>query len=76
MNREAQRQLYQGLKAYKFELELTRGIALSLDRKILDSRIAAVSLLLESLSQAPGLNRPASQAVQTQTSSLAAIGPD
>jgi hypothetical protein len=76
MKREAQRQLYQALKAHKFELEITRGVALGIDRDILDRRIAAARQLLESLSQAPGFDRPASNAVRMPTSSKAPAGPN
>jgi hypothetical protein len=74
MKREAQRQLFQALKAHKFELEITRGVALGLDRNVLDGRIEAARLLLEWLSQDPGLDRPASQAVRMPTSSKGPTG--
>ena len=65
MTREAQRQLYQALKAHKAELEITRGVAPGSDLEILHRRIEAARLLLEWLSQALEPQTPASPAVQT-----------
>jgi hypothetical protein len=46
--REPHRQLYQAIKAHKFDLEITRG-ASALDQEILDTRIEAVRRLLEAV---------------------------
>ena len=58
--RETQHQLYQVLKAHKFELEITRGVTSGPDLEILHRRIEAVRLLLEWLSRALELEPPAS----------------
>jgi hypothetical protein len=62
--RERRHQLYQALEAHKFDLEITRGFS-ARDPEVLDRRIEAVQLLLESLSQALELEPPDSPAVQT-----------
>jgi hypothetical protein len=63
--REGRRQLYEALKAHKFELEITRGVASGLDLEALDRRIEAARLLLEWISRALELEPPASPEVQT-----------
>jgi hypothetical protein len=51
---DAERDLHQALKAHKFDLEITRGIALPPHLEVLlDRRIEAAELLLEWLEQAP-----------------------
>jgi hypothetical protein len=67
---EAQVELYLALEAHKFDLEITRGVT-ALDQEILDRRVEAVQRLLESLSQAIGLDPPASQPVETPPPSSA-----
>jgi hypothetical protein len=59
-----ERQLYQALKAHKFELEITRSDASGPDREAVNRRIEAAWQLLEWLSQALELEPPASPAVQ------------
>jgi hypothetical protein len=71
MTRETQRQLFQALKAHKFDLEITRSITSALDPEVLDRRIEAARLLLEWLAPALELGPPASPAVQTPPPSSA-----
>jgi hypothetical protein len=71
---EAQIELYLALKAHKFDLEITRGVT-ALEQEILDRQIEAVQRLLESLSQATGLDPPASPAVETPPPSSAQADP-
>jgi hypothetical protein len=61
--REARRQLYEALRAHKFELELIRGVASGPDLEVLDRRIEAARLLLEWLARAPEPDPPASPEV-------------
>ena len=63
--RETQHQLYQVLKAHKFELEITRGVTSGPDQEVLDRRIEAARLLLEWLSQALEPDPPSFPAAQT-----------
>jgi hypothetical protein len=61
---DAQRQLHQALKAHKFYLEITRGIALPPHLEaLLDRRIEAARLLLEWTSQAPTFRQAQSENV-------------
>jgi hypothetical protein len=74
MTREAQRQLYQALKAHTSELEITRGAASDLEA--LDRRIEAARLLLEWLSQALERQPPPFPAVQTPPPSSSPADPN
>jgi hypothetical protein len=65
MTREAQRQLYQALKAHTSELETARGVTSGPDLEVLDRRIEAARLLLEWISQALEPQPPPFLAVQT-----------
>jgi hypothetical protein len=60
MTKEAQHQLYEALKAHKFDLEITRGAASGPDHEALDRRIEAARLLLEWIARALELEPPAS----------------
>jgi hypothetical protein len=62
--RDGRRQLYQALKAHKFDLENTRGVTSGFDQEILDRRIEAARLLLEWISQALEPQPAASQVIQ------------
>jgi hypothetical protein len=63
-DKSARRQLYRALEAHRFDLEIMRSVASGFDLKTLDRRMEAVRLLLEWLSQAPGLEPLASPAAQ------------
>jgi hypothetical protein len=67
---EAQVELYLALEAHKFDLEITRRHG-ARSRDSFDRRVEAVPRLLESLSQAIGLDPPASQPVETPPPSSA-----
>jgi hypothetical protein len=73
---DARRQLYQALKAHKFDLEITRSVTSGLDLEVLDRRIEAVQLLLEWLSQALEPPPEASPAAQTPPPSRVQAGQD
>jgi hypothetical protein len=64
---EAQVNLYQALKAHKFDLEIARGVS-ALDDEILACRIEATQRLLELLEQALEIEPTASPAVQAPAS--------
>jgi hypothetical protein len=69
---EARHELYQALKAHKFDLEITRGVALPPHLEIvLVRRIEAAQLLLEWLEPALEPGPQASPEVQTPTPSSA-----
>jgi hypothetical protein len=71
MTRETQRELFQALRAHKFDLEIRRSITSGLDLEVLDRRIEAARLLLEWISRAPELGPAAYPAVQTPPPSSA-----
>jgi hypothetical protein len=47
MTVDTRRQLYQALKAHKFDLDIIRSITSGIDLVVLDRRIEAAQLLLE-----------------------------
>jgi hypothetical protein len=73
MTREAQRDLYQALKAHKTELEIIRGAASGPDLEVLNRRIEAARLLLEWIARALELEPPASPEVQTPPPSTSPV---
>jgi hypothetical protein len=62
---EDRRQLYQAVKTHASNIEIARSFTSDLDLEVLDRRIEATRLLLEWLSQAPGLGLAAFPEVRT-----------